>query len=69
MLRWRLDRGITSQMNMLKKGFSEVLALCVCVYLCVCLERGKEGGREREREGEREGKRLCVFIMWVCCSL
>ena len=24
MLKWRLDRGITTQINMLKKGFSEV---------------------------------------------
>ena len=62
MLRWRLDRGITSQMNMLKKGFSEVLALCVCVSVCVLRER--EGGRERE--GEREGGKeiVCIFVYY-----
>ena len=30
MLKWRLDRGITSQINMLKKGFSEV---CTCTFV------------------------------------
>ena len=37
MLRWRLDRGITTQLNMLKKGFSEVCATCcLCVDKSVC---------------------------------
>ena len=37
MLRWRLDRGITTQTNMLKKGFSEVCAThTLCVDKSVC---------------------------------
>ena len=61
MLRWRLDRGITSQMNMLKKGFSEVLALCVCVCVCiyVCAER------EGRREGEGGREIVCIYYVGV----
>ena len=50
-------------MNMLKKGFSEVLALCVCVSVCVLRER--EGGREREGERGREGGKEIVCIYYV----
>ena len=28
--------------------------MCVCVYVCVCVEGGRWGGKERGR-GEREG--------------
>ena len=49
MLKWRLDRGITSQINMLKKGFSEVYmhmynvyAQCMYMYTCTYTLLGRK---------------------------
>ena len=52
MLRWRLDRGITTQMNILKKGFTEVHCIWYMYMYIHVLMRDERRKEERSKQDQ-----------------